>query len=91
MSKDGIDWYAMALDTNGFIAGGAAAAGSGFQGRFYPSSKLCSDCGAHNAELGREPHWTCSQCSVRHDRNDNAALNLLGVALEAALNCLNSR
>ena len=51
--------------------------------RFYPSSKLCSDCGAHNAELGRELYWTCSQCGVRHDRNENAALNLLGVALEA--------
>ena len=23
--------------------------------RFFPSSKLCSDCGAHNAALGREP------------------------------------
>ena len=52
--------------------------------RFYPSSKLCSDCGAHNAALGRELYWTCSQCGVRHDRNENAALNLLGVALEAA-------
>ena len=51
--------------------------------RFYPSSKLCSDCGAHNAELGQELYWTCSQCGVRHDRNENAALNLLGVALEA--------
>ena len=52
--------------------------------RCYPSSKLCSDCGAHHAALGRELYWTCSQCGVRHDRNDNAALNLLGVALEAA-------
>ena len=51
--------------------------------RFYPSSNLCSDCGAHNAELGRELHWTCPQCGLRHDRNENAALNLLGVALEA--------
>ena len=49
--------------------------------RFYPSSKLCSDCGAHNAALGRELYWTCSQCGVRHDRNENAALNLWGVAL----------
>ena len=52
--------------------------------RFYPSSKLRSDCGAHHAALGRELYWTCSQCGVRHDRNENAALNLLGVALEAA-------
>ena len=52
--------------------------------RFYPSSKLCSDCGAHNAELGRELHWTCSDCGVQHDRNENAALNLLGLAIQAA-------
>ena len=52
--------------------------------RFYPSSQLCSDCGAHNAGLGREPYWTCSQCGVRHDRNENAALNLLTLAINAA-------
>ena len=52
--------------------------------RFFPSSKLCSDCGAHNAALGREPYWTCSACGVQHDRNENAALNLLGLALDAA-------
>ena len=52
--------------------------------RFFPSSKLCSDCGYHNADLGREPHWTCPQCGAVHDRNENAALNLLGLAVEAA-------
>ena len=52
--------------------------------RFFPSSKLCSDCGAHNAELGREPYWTCSDCGVQHDRNENAALNLLTLAINAA-------
>ena len=52
--------------------------------RFYPSSKLCSDCGAHNAALGREPYWTCSDCGRRHDRNENAALNLLTLAINAA-------
>ena len=52
--------------------------------RFYPSSKLCSDCGAHNASLGRELHWTCPQCGRRHDRNENAALNLLTLAINAA-------
>jgi putative transposase len=52
--------------------------------RFYPSSKLCSDCGAHNAELGREPYWICSDCGVQHDRNENAALNLLTLAINAA-------
>ena len=44
--------------------------------RFYPSSKLCSGCGTHHAALGREPYWTCSDCGVKHDRNENAALSL---------------
>ena len=52
--------------------------------RFYPSSKLCSDCGAHHASLGRELHWTCPQCGRPHDRNENAALNLLTLAINAA-------
>ena len=53
-------------------------------GRFFPSSKICSHCGHHHAELMRETHWTCPQCGTGHDRNENAALNLLGLALEAA-------
>ncbi len=52
-------------------------------GRFYASSKLCSACGCHNAELDRELYWTCPGCGVRHDRNENAALNLLAIALQA--------
>ena len=52
--------------------------------RFFPSSKLCSDCGYHNRELMRETHWTCPECGIRHDRNENAALNLLGLAIQAA-------
>ena len=52
--------------------------------RCYPSSKLCSDCGAHHASLGRELHWTCPQCGRPHDRNENAALNLLTLAINAA-------
>ena len=52
-------------------------------GRWFPSSKLCSHCGHHNAELRREAHWTCPQCGTGHDRNENAALNLLGLALKA--------
>ena len=54
--------------------------------RFFPSSKLCSDYGAHNAALVWETYWTCSDCGVQHDRNENAALNLLGLALDAARN-----
>ena len=45
--------------------------------RFYPSSKTCSNCGEVNAKLKREPTWQCSNCFTTHDRNINAAVNLL--------------
>ena len=51
-------------------------------GRFFPSSQTCSACGFVNAgtkDLSvRE--WTCPRCGVRHDRDGNAALNILNEA-----------
>ena len=52
-------------------------------GQWYPSSKTCSSCGVVNAKLGREPRWSCPGCGVLHDRNENAARNLLKLALLA--------
>jgi putative transposase len=46
--------------------------------QFFPSSKLCSSCGHLLKELllsVRE--WDCTQCGVHHDRDENAAMNLL--------------
>ena len=43
--------------------------------RWYPSSQICHCCG-HRQKLGREEHWVCSQCDARHNRDDNAAINL---------------
>lgn len=47
--------------------------------RFYPSSQLCSTCGGQwpgTKDLSvRE--WTCPHCGVRHDRDVNAAINIL--------------
>ena len=51
--------------------------------QWYPSSKTCSACGVVNTELGREPRWSCPCCGVIHDRNENAARNLLKLALLA--------
>ena len=51
--------------------------------RRYPSSKTCSACGEVNQDLGRELIWTCPSCGVTHDRNENAARNLLKLALLA--------
>lgn len=45
--------------------------------RFYPSSKLCSCCGYKNTELKlKDRTWTCPKCSVVHDRDKNASINL---------------
>ena len=46
-------------------------------GRFEPSSKLCSNCGAKNNELKLHHRtWKCNVCHVSHDRDINAAKNI---------------
>ncbi|MBF7685646.1 transposase [Acinetobacter sp. B10A] len=49
-------------------------------GRFFPSSKTCSSCGEinHNLTL-KDRAWRCI-CSARHDRDLNAAINILNHA-----------
>ena len=45
--------------------------------RFYPSSKLCSNCGYKNVNLKlKDRSWECPDCHVVHDRDENAAINL---------------
>ena len=43
--------------------------------RWFPSSKTCHACG-HVQDIGWAEHWQCDQCSVVHQRDDNAAINL---------------
>jgi len=53
-------------------------------GRWYPSSKTCSACGHLLAELSlKTRHWTCPSCGTRHDRDTNAAKNILAAGLAA--------
>jgi putative transposase len=50
--------------------------------RWYPSSKTCPACGHLLAELSlKTRHWTCPSCGTRHDRDVNAAKNILAAGL----------
>ena len=47
-------------------------------GRYYPSSKTCSKCGYMYKGLKlKDRHWQCPNCGTSHDRDLNAALNIL--------------
>jgi putative transposase len=55
-------------------------------GRLFPSTKLCSACGAVNPHLTlSERTWLCG-CGIQHDRDLNASRNILaeGLRLVAA-------
>ena len=53
--------------------------------RWYPSSKRCSDCGHTLSTLPLSMReWTCPECGVIHDRDVNAARNVLAAGLAAS-------
>jgi putative transposase len=48
--------------------------------QWYPSSKTCSSCGSIQPKMPLSVReWTCPDCGVHHDRDENAAKNILAV------------
>jgi putative transposase len=55
--------------------------------RWLPSSKTCSTCGHQLAELPLQVRqWTCPRCHAVHDRDHNAAKNILAAGRAERLN-----
>lgn len=49
--------------------------------RWAPTSKVCSTCGAVQSEMPLNVReWACPDCGAEHDRDVNAAINILKVA-----------
>ena len=55
-------------------------------GQWTPTTKPCSDCGHHNENLSlNDRQWTCPECGSHHDRDINAAINILRAALDPSV------
>jgi len=54
--------------------------------RFFPSSKMCSNCGWINQDLTLNiREWSCLSCGEKHDRDFNASKNILKQGLKIIL------
>jgi putative transposase len=54
--------------------------------RWYPNSKTCSGCGhVLDALPLAQRSWTCPDCGAMHDRDVNAAVNLMYMAVSSTV------
>ena len=51
-------------------------------GRYFPSSQICHCCGFRSGKKSEDiREWVCPECGVVHDRDVNAAMNILNEGL----------
>jgi len=61
-------------------------------GRWFPSSRLCSACGHDSGPKPLDARsWTCGQCGTDHDRDLNAARNILAEGRKVAAGLADTR
>lgn len=57
--------------------------------KYYPSTQICSHCGAKTGPKGmpglKVRAWTCPDCGTSHDRDLNAAENILAAGLAVSV------
>lgn len=52
--------------------------------RFYPSTKTCNNCGYQKNNMTLDiRQWTCPSCGTHHNRDINAAKNILNEAIKS--------
>ncbi|MEN3609242.1 transposase [Plantactinospora sp. ZYX-F-223] len=54
--------------------------------RFFPSTRMCSQCGRINDKMALNVRWWDCPCGTTHDRDVNAAINVLAAGQAESLN-----